>query len=442
MTEEGAIATILVQRRLDDSACGSTVYFLEFLNRVREAELRTRLVIAPIRGFGSKPWVLMDDKVRAAADEIVWPRTLRLGAVFIALSPRVWARGAFRMLGAVKARLMNRPRPACNMLGEALEADERRILTRAAMRQPSLCVIAEYSSLGPVLADIDAPCRAVLLHDLFSMRAQVFQEKGRAPDHAVITLDEEIARLAAADLVLHASMSELDTLKARLPDKAHIWMRPPVEAAAARTATGVARAVFLGVRHGGNVDALEALLTEIWPKVRARLPAAELQIVGEISDLVKTPPEGVSVLGRLPDLEAIGGPDAVGLAPMRIASGVSIKVVTYLSLGMSVVALDSAMGGFDGDLDDLVVTAADTDAFADALFQLLSDPARRERLAELGRVGVAGRLRNTEFVELMQALRPSPPSITTPRQDAPPAQARRERTPHGPSPTSFQANAP
>ena len=188
-----------------------------------------------------------------------------------------------------------------------------------------------------------------------------------------------------------------------LPGKRHVWLPPPVRVRKV-TARGAPRAVFMGVRHGGNQDALELILAEIWPAVRRALPEAELWVVGEIGDDLLDPPEGVRLIRRVEDTAEIGGPDAVGLAPIRAASGVSIKIASYLELGMSVLASPKALEGYGAALDDLVVQAEDPAEFSAKLIALLSDTCLREETAQRSAENVAARVTSQQFERYLREL--------------------------------------
>jgi glycosyltransferase involved in cell wall biosynthesis len=164
--------------------------------------------------------------------------------------------------------------------------------------------------------------------------------------------------------------------------------------------------VFLGTRHAGNTDALKHLIDEIWPLVRQNSPAASLWVAGsaceELSSVQKSAP-GVRIMGRVHDLSSIGGASSVGLAPTRIASGVSIKVAEYLRLGMPCIVYPVALEGFGSELDDLVDIADGPRAMADRIVALLSNDDARHQRSERGRAAAARRLDNQEVVSVLRS---------------------------------------
>jgi hypothetical protein len=401
---------LLIKRRLDDSASGSAVYLLDFLRCLTDSGFAIHLVIAPEAGFGNNPLMPLDPAFERVANSIVFPGSIRIGRLRISLSWRVWTRAAGALRRVLRAAVARADEQAIlSRLGKVLATSELAALTAAANRLPADLVVAEYSSLGPALAACTAPCRAVLLHDLFSLRAQSFFAQGLDPDHVVIPIEVEAARLASANLCLYASISEQRALEPFLPGAEHVWLPPRPPCAEPPDGGGTPRVVFLGVQHGSNADALELLLQEIWPGVRRAVPEAELWVVGEIGSLVDAPPEGVRVLGRVDTLAGLGGPDAIGVAPNRVGSGVSIKITTYLGLGMVVLALPTALDGYDGQLDDLVVIAPDVETFRTELVALLRDPARRRAIATRGFQRVRSRLDQEEVRRVLARVRAREP---------------------------------
>ena len=113
----------------------------------------------------------------------------------------------------------------------------------------------------------------------------------------------------------------------------------------------------------------------------------------------------VSTFNWVQSLESISGSPAIGLAPTRIASGVSIKVAEYLMLGMPCVVYPVALEGFLDVLDDLVVIAEGPQAYADRLVELLSDADARKRLSVRGLSQTPERLSNRELIGFFEQLR-------------------------------------
>ncbi|MFQ6550853.1 hypothetical protein AAD018_000740 [Aestuariibius insulae] len=321
----------------------------------------------------------------------------------------MWRRAAYRlgrqMLWLLKGR-REAERPSIpSTLGLPPETGEAARTVAAVNAVRSQLVVGEYSSLAPLLRDCQADAKAVLLHDLFSMRSKAFIDAGLPPDHASPSFEEEAARLADVDLCIHASATEAAALEERLPNCRHIWLPPKISANIPDPAPSMkAKVVFIGVKHGGNFDALDAILNEIWPEVHKARPEAELWIVGEIAEMIQTAPPGVILKHRLESLLDLAGPDTIGFAPTRVMSGISIKLATYLELGCCIVCHSKTLDAYGGRLDDLVSHAETEQDVVALLIRLLDDPDLRKdkagRAARLARE----RLNNCDLVAYLETI--------------------------------------
>jgi glycosyltransferase involved in cell wall biosynthesis len=150
--------------------------------------------------------------------------------------------------------------------------------------------------------------------------------------------------------------------------------------------TDPASLLFVGnYMHPPNADAAERLVWEIFPRVRARAPAAVLRIVGP-----NPPPHlgrhpGVEITGEVPDVGPHLDRASVVVAPLRLGGGMRVKVAEALAAGKAVVATPLAAEGLGARDGDQLLLADDSDAIADVAAELLLDPARRAALATRAR---------------------------------------------------------
>lgn len=401
-------ANLIVARQLDDMNAGNTAYLLVLLRTMKRGGLSVRVVFAPRRSFGNRPFMRIHPQVQAEIEHVVCPQSVRIGGTYISLSPTVWGRFMVRLMREAR-RKAGAHVPIRSLLSAPLDSAEASTLASVSDRFSCVLAVAEYSNLAPTLALMtNAAGKAVFLHDLFSLRAQAFRARGEAPDHADITLQQEADWVRPAGLQIYASANELAALSPLTPAARGVWMRPDVpDYPNVRVEEVSARAVFLGTRHAGNTDALRHLLDDIWPRVLERRPDAQLWIAGSTCSVL-TPEDhsrpGVRALGRVGDLASIGGPASVGLAPTRIASGVSIKVAEYLRLGMPCITYPTALEGFGQALDDLADRVRDPDAFAERLANLLEDDAGRAQRSRKAREEISARLDNEELAAIFRSL--------------------------------------
>jgi polysaccharide biosynthesis protein PslH len=153
--------------------------------------------------------------------------------------------------------------------------------------------------------------------------------------------------------------------------------------------------VFTGqMDYFANVDGVSFFAREVLPRIRERIPAAEMVIVGRapvpaVRALAELP--GVSVTGAVGDVRPFLARAWAFVAPLRIAQGVQNKVLEAMAMNVPVVCSERVLaglaeGGFEHGRDLLAVPLAENsaegaEAFARCVADLLEDAGLRGRLA-------------------------------------------------------------
>ena len=165
-----------------------------------------------------------------------------------------------------------------------------------------------------------------------------------------------------------------------------LGVRVPLEPSSARGTDGTV--VFIGsFVHYPNEDAAARLATRILPLVHSQMPSAILHIVGSAV------PEGIEALAgarvrvhsSVPDVTPYLDEAAVVAVPLRLGSGMRVKVLEALAAGKAMVCSRLAVDGLSVR-DRLEVRLADDDAeFANTIVELLQSPEQRRELATRAR---------------------------------------------------------
>lgn len=398
---------VLIQRQLDTVATGNGAYLETFLRTAKQAGMRVRLVFAPWHAFGNRPWSKIHPRLRVLVDEVEWPKTLRLGDRFISLAPRIWVRFAIRL---AKEALMRAGLKLVipSYLGKPLPTDEARIVADVCNARQAKITVAEYSSLGPVLKLLrPGTIHSCLMHDLLSDRADRFRTAGRTIDFRVCSREEEISWIDSCETLFFASANEMQIVAPLLPKANGLWLRPESRPFSISNVSGPPRLVFIGTVHAGNEESVNHFLADIWPDLIERFPSLELWIAGSIGKRLSKDQSslpGVRILGRVDQLEDIGGAQSIGIAPTRMATGISIKVAEYLLLGMPCVAYPLALEGFGDLLDELVICASDPNSFRDRIVELIEDQSRRNDLSSRARRKARSLLANDTVVDYFRSI--------------------------------------
>jgi len=163
-----------------------------------------------------------------------------------------------------------------------------------------------------------------------------------------------------------------------------------MEAAASPAASFDGRFLFLASEENPpNRDALKWLLAEIWPEIRQQLPSAHLVVVGYWSEAAQADyaAPGVRFAGFVSDLAATlrGG---IMLVPLRVGSGIRVKIMAALAQGVPVVSTTVGSEGMPlRDGKELLVRDGASE-FAQASAQLARDPDLWRKLSAAGRLAM------------------------------------------------------
>ena len=131
-----------------------------------------------------------------------------------------------------------------------------------------------------------------------------------------------------------------------------------------------------------NEESTAWFATEVWPAVRAAVPGAVLHLFGADSfsrdrDVVShSSPE---------DSGEVYAPGSILAVPLRIASGVRIKILEAWARGVPVVATPAALAGLEAENGREALVARGAGEFAAAVARLHREPALAALLVEAGK---------------------------------------------------------
>jgi glycosyltransferase involved in cell wall biosynthesis len=194
----------------------------------------------------------------------------------------------------------------------------------------------------------------------------------------------------AAWFKLHISCSELDSQRLRavmpaarivcIPNGVDIEFFTP--AGLAPTANSL---IFIGTMNWyPNVDAVNYLLREIWPRVRALAPEITLDIVGagaprSIKELAARS-AGVTLHGFVSDIRPLLERAALYVCPIRDGGGTKLKILDALAMHKCIIAHAVACEGIAVTAGKNVVFAETPDEYVTQIKRLIADPAQRHNM--------------------------------------------------------------
>lgn len=147
-----------------------------------------------------------------------------------------------------------------------------------------------------------------------------------------------------------------------------------------------------GFRHPPNVDAVEWLLSEIWPLVRQEciergLEPLRLRIIGSnIPRRLREYGEDVEIYGFVENLDPIFERALLSVAPLRYGAGLKGKIATSFDFGVPVVGTSVAFEGMPAEgLDDVALVADSAADMARLLVDIAGDGRRWDQVSTAGR---------------------------------------------------------
>jgi glycosyltransferase involved in cell wall biosynthesis len=136
--------------------------------------------------------------------------------------------------------------------------------------------------------------------------------------------------------------------------------------------------------YAPNVDAVDWLVTEVAPRLRARIPNLELRLVGKPVPGVSRQhrPPAVTVVGVVPAMEPELARADIAIVPLRYGSGTRLKILESFAHRVPVVSTSIGAEGLQVEDGVHLLLADDPDTFAAACQRLLREPDLRKRLVD------------------------------------------------------------
>lgn len=141
-----------------------------------------------------------------------------------------------------------------------------------------------------------------------------------------------------------------------------------------------------------NIEAVTFLVDKVWPLIKAEIPEARLNIVGnaptaKILGYSSKDPQ-ITVSGKVSDIRGAFNTAHLLIAPVFSGKGTRYKVLEALATETPVVATSTAVEGLGVKNGEQVLIANDAESMAKKTVMLLNKPELRKRLAKTGKAFV------------------------------------------------------
>lgn len=157
-----------------------------------------------------------------------------------------------------------------------------------------------------------------------------------------------------------------------------------------------------------NVEAVEFLVTQIWPLIKDRLPNSKLWIVGnaptkKIQSFGERD-ERIEVTGRIPDIRDAFGHADVLVAPVFSGKGTRYKVLEAMAAGTPVVATKLAVEGLGVQEGQHVLTSNTAEGLAQHIVDVIQNPKLKAHLAKHGKEFVTEKYDWTKIADTLDRI--------------------------------------
>lgn len=241
----------------------------------------------------------------------------------------------------------------------------------------------------------------IITHDVFHCRHMALASAGYSVQPQRLTREDEAAWLCGARHIAAIQPDDAKRLAAMCPmQNVFTASMPafPCPPPLGLTPTP-SRLIFVGSATLPNLDGLRWFFAEVWPLLQG--DGITLDLVGDCGAALRQVPAGVTRLGRVENLSPLLHRAALAIAPLRVGSGLKIKLLDYARHGLFTVATLPSLAGFAPDSASPFLMADSPKNFALSILQQLEAPqAPKRALDYIARhYGVAA-----SFSELAKAL--------------------------------------
>jgi glycosyltransferase involved in cell wall biosynthesis len=154
-----------------------------------------------------------------------------------------------------------------------------------------------------------------------------------------------------------------------------------------------------------NSEAVDILLRDVFPFISSRIPNASLHIAGSYmsQDLLQKKAPGLTIHGKVPDVKEFMSSHGIMLVPMLSGSGVRIKILEAMALGVPVISTKVGFLGLDVVHGEQVLQADSWEEFIRLAVDLHGDEELRIKLGKNARKLIQEEYNSSRISEKLEA---------------------------------------
>jgi len=222
-------------------------------------------------------------------------------------------------------------------------------------------------------------------HDRFADRHKKYIAAGTRPEWFSTSVREESKGLARAQAVLAIQDAEAIEFSKHVESQV-LTVGHLLDLSVRCKLSQLPRAVFVASGNAINVDAASYFIAGILPILRASIPDFELVLAGDVC-LHVPDADGVLKLGRVNSVADAYKQGGVAINPVLMGSGLSIKTMECLALGIALVSTESGSRGLERWRGSAYLSVQDNNAedMVEAIKAVLADETLKHRLGDEAR---------------------------------------------------------
>ncbi|MFT4521243.1 MAG: glycosyltransferase involved in cell wall biosynthesis [Bacteroidia bacterium] len=149
-----------------------------------------------------------------------------------------------------------------------------------------------------------------------------------------------------------------------------------------------------------NLEAVEWLLSDIWPKVLEVEPKAKLFIAGKHTParLQKAHHPGVVMMGEVGNAQTFISDKSLSLVPLKSGSGIRLKILESMSAGKLVISTSIGAQGIDYTDQLNIVIADTTENFSNAILGAMRS-TKTKKIKQEGRLLIEQKYANEAVIK-------------------------------------------
>ena len=259
------------------------------------------------------------------------------------------------------------------------------ILTRAHIAPKYIDLIRQNAPNCKIIYD------TVDLHFVREYREAKLKNDTKKIQQSKLTKTTEFDLFDKSDIVVVKSKEDADILLSEKPTLP-LAIIPTFNIPSAKTLPFEKRQDLLflgGFQHVPNIDSLEYLITNLFPKIRSNIPNVFLNVIGSnptkhVIDLCSNE-KNVNFLGYMPEIESYLQNCKLLIAPIRYGSGVKGKITQSMANGLVVVTTPLGSEGISNSNDILKISHTD-DEFVENVIQMYNNEQEWTKISQNAKI--------------------------------------------------------